>query len=151
MGLFLNRWRALRLLLALLISFSLLSAYIYLKSRPSYALYHELTRLELQQSQDLVGQLDVSAIEKRRYVRFRQLQGAGFNNQVRTALLTYHIHMLIKTLGLITGSRNSALPPSSSCIFPYLCVPTSSLARSWRTFIGTPVCLFARCHTQLDQ
>lgn len=95
MGLFFTRWRALRLLLALLLSLSLLSAYVYLKSRPSYAFYHEVTRLELQQSQELISQ--ARAHGKQKYVRFRQLQGAGFNNQVRSARLEDRLEIFALT------------------------------------------------------
>jgi hypothetical protein len=78
MRVFLTRWRALRLILALLLSISLVSAGLYLRSRPSYAFYHELTRLERESSRKWLSEVP----GKQRYVKFRQLQGAGFNNQV---------------------------------------------------------------------
>lgn len=75
--LFCMRWRLLRLLLALLLLVSLTAAYIFLKSRPSYALYRALDLAEVALSQDLIRQTS-----GKRYVLFKQLRGAGFNNQV---------------------------------------------------------------------
>jgi hypothetical protein len=55
-----------------------LTGYIYYTLRPPYALYDGLFQSELKDSQDLIRNTD-----QRKYVKFKQLQGAGFNNQVR--------------------------------------------------------------------
>lgn len=70
-----RRW--LRPLLAFVLSLSLLISYIYLKSRPSYELYKSLSENEFEQSRKLVQNS-----RENKYVLFKQLQGAGFNNQV---------------------------------------------------------------------
>ena len=50
--------------------------YFYLNTRPPYALYNQLDLQELHSSEQLVQS------EEKKYVMFRQLRGAGFNNQV---------------------------------------------------------------------
>lgn len=69
--------RLLRPFLAFVLSLSLLISYIYLKSRPSYELYKSLSENEFEQSRKLVRNS-----RENKYVLFKQLQGAGFNNQV---------------------------------------------------------------------
>lgn len=69
-----------RILLLFFLCTSLFLAYAYLKARPSYALYDRLNAQELFDSQRTA---DVQIHKgKARFVLFRQLRGAGFNNQV---------------------------------------------------------------------
>ncbi|RDB16754.1 hypothetical protein Hypma_002386 [Hypsizygus marmoreus] len=84
-----SRWRLLRPLLALVIIFSFFISYIFLKSRPSYALYNTLADDEIEASRKLIRNTRNS-----RYVLFRQLQGAGFNNQAQEILLFHHLALL---------------------------------------------------------
>ncbi|KAF9462281.1 hypothetical protein BDZ94DRAFT_1219994 [Collybia nuda] len=84
-----TRWRLLRPLLAFVLSVSLLISYIYLKSRPSYELYKSLSEYELEQSRKLVRNS-----RQNKYVLFKQLQGAGFNNQAQEILLFHHLALL---------------------------------------------------------
>ncbi|KAL0956710.1 hypothetical protein HGRIS_002832 [Hohenbuehelia grisea] len=84
---FCSRWRLLRAVLVIWVVGSLLASYIFLKTRPSYDLYNTLTRTELESSQKW---LQVHG-DKRKFVFFKQLQGAGFNNQVQEILLYHHL------------------------------------------------------------
>ena len=63
------------LLLVLLLT--LAASYAYLSFRPNYALYDALVDLELLSSRQTIANSSHS-----RYVLFKQLRGAGFNNQV---------------------------------------------------------------------
>lgn len=83
---YLNRWRAFRLLLALLIVSALSASYIYLWARPSYSTYVQVSQAERDQS---IALLDQS--EGKKYVLFKQLRGAGFNNQAQELLLYHHL------------------------------------------------------------
>lgn len=74
---YLIRPRLLRPLLGFILLLSLFSSYLYLKSRPSYELYKSLSENEVDQSHKRVQNSKES-----NYVLFKQLQGAGFNNQV---------------------------------------------------------------------
>lgn len=85
----LSRWRLLRLLLALLLCISLLAAYTFLKSRPSYGLYTALRDSEIKSSGRKIKQAD---FDRSRYVLFKQLRGAGFNNQVRSLVFFSMMH-----------------------------------------------------------
>lgn len=71
------RWRLLRLPVALIFCASILISYTYLKSRPSYKLYNTLAEQEIQHSRQFIRNNRES-----KYVLFKQLRGAGFNNQV---------------------------------------------------------------------
>ncbi|KAJ3546603.1 hypothetical protein NMY22_g1988 [Coprinellus aureogranulatus] len=65
-----------------------ISGYIYYTYyRPPYALYDELFRNELKESQGMIRNKG----EGRKYVKFKQLQGAGFNNQAQEILLFHHL------------------------------------------------------------
>jgi hypothetical protein len=66
-----------RFWLFLTLCWTLLLVYFYLKTRPPYSLYNQLNSQELGDSELLVK------IGRRKYVMFKQLRGAGFNNQVR--------------------------------------------------------------------
>ncbi|KAF8893386.1 hypothetical protein BD779DRAFT_1609766 [Infundibulicybe gibba] len=83
---FLWRWRIFRFLLFSAISTLCLISYFYLKSRPSYALYERLAEQEI-----LRSQTQIKTNPNQRYVFFRQLQGAGFNNQAQEILLFHHL------------------------------------------------------------
>ncbi|TFL07545.1 hypothetical protein BDV98DRAFT_647105 [Pterulicium gracile] len=87
-GLRLHRWRLLRCALAGLVVFSILASYIYLSVRPSYALYDRLHRSEVESANRF---LHDSANDQAKFVVFRQLQGAGFNNQAQEILLFHHL------------------------------------------------------------
>jgi len=76
-------WRILRPLLIFLF-FSLCSVfYIYHAYRPPTTLYMELVKSELELSRKLIHNE-----RGKKYVKFKQLQGAGFNNQVRNLFLS---------------------------------------------------------------
>lgn len=81
-----------------------LTGYILYTIRPPYALYDGIFQLEVKESQDSIRNTADS-----KYVKFKQLQGAGFNNQVRTFHLS-HRHLLILAL----GPGNPLIPPSRS-------------------------------------
>lgn len=73
-----RRWRLLRPLLLSLILVSVVISYIFLKSRPDSELYRKFFRQEVENSRS-----STRVDGDRKYVLFRQLQGAGFNNQVK--------------------------------------------------------------------
>ena len=79
----------LRWFLLLLIAFALAIYYAYLASSPNYPLYTTLTDLELISSRQLIANSSYP-----RYVLFKQLRGAGFNNQVQEILLFHHLALL---------------------------------------------------------
>ncbi|KXN90830.1 hypothetical protein AN958_03484 [Leucoagaricus sp. SymC.cos] len=72
-----------RFLLLLTFCSTLFLLYIYIRNRPSYTLYDELNTQELIESERL------AKTGRKKYVMFKQLRGAGFNNQVQDILL-YH-------------------------------------------------------------
>lgn len=67
-----------RYFLVLLAAAVLILLFTYLKYRPPYAVYNALTALELEQSTKSIN----TPNQQRKYVYFKQLQGAGFTNQV---------------------------------------------------------------------
>lgn len=83
------RWRLLRLPVALIFCASILISYTYLKSRPSYKLYNTLAEQEIQHSRQFIRNNRES-----KYVLFKQLRGAGFNNQAQEILLFHHLALL---------------------------------------------------------
>lgn len=76
-----GRRGCIRLLLISLVSITLSIFYWFLKSRPPDKLYEALFIAEEENSVDL---LEKHREGNLRFVKFRQLQGAGFNNQVRS-------------------------------------------------------------------
>ncbi|TFK74056.1 hypothetical protein BDN72DRAFT_834066 [Pluteus cervinus] len=77
-----GRWA--RPLIAFIAASSLLAGYVYLSVRPSYTLYKSLERLDPEHSHSVIK-------PSQKYVRFKQLQGAGFNNQAQEILLFHHL------------------------------------------------------------
>jgi hypothetical protein len=75
---FARRYLFLPLLLVLLFV-----THLYFNSRPNYAFYKTLSSLELAASRQLIKDAPSS-----KYVLFKQLQGAGFNNQVSQSVLS---------------------------------------------------------------
>jgi hypothetical protein len=75
-------WRLIRPLLIFFCA-TLLLFYIYTTYLPPGALYTRLFDAELRNSRKLIH--DVNKRDNK-YVKFRQLQGAGFNNQVNLFL-----------------------------------------------------------------
>ena len=73
-------WRLIRPLLVLICA-TLSLFYLYTTYLPPEALYNQLFDDELRDSQKLVRNE-----RGNKYVKFRQLQGAGFNNQVGPSL-----------------------------------------------------------------
>ena len=67
-----------RLLLVVLCSLGLFAGFLYRKYRPPWEFYRGLGTLELNESKSLLA----ASGSGERYVKFKQLQGAGFNNQV---------------------------------------------------------------------
>jgi hypothetical protein len=122
------RWRFLRLALFLLLLASTLVSYIYLSVRPSYALYDKLFSIEQEATADLIQDPKSHGA---RYVFFRQLQGAGFNNQVQEILLYHHLALSSSRIyvyqPLVWRSRGeSSLAPLSA----FLKGPTDNTAIS---------------------
>lgn len=85
-------WRIVRPLIVFLVLLSISISYIYLQSRPSYALYNTLTRI-----QDEESHKHVVNSRGKKYVMFKQLRGAGFNNQVRGRLFLRRNHRWAQT------------------------------------------------------
>ncbi|KAF9453966.1 hypothetical protein P691DRAFT_657332 [Macrolepiota fuliginosa MF-IS2] len=81
-----HRLTLIRIVLFVVLSTTLFLTYCYLKIRPSYGLYNQLNAQELKDSELIAKHGDGG---KRRYVMFKQLRGAGFNNQVQDIVL-YH-------------------------------------------------------------
>lgn len=127
------RWRLLRPLLAFILSVSLLVSYIYLKSRPSYELYTSLSEYELEQSRKLVQNSRAN-----KYVLFKQLQGAGFNNQASWQNVRSSQWYLISP----SGSGNIVVPPLGPTNVPCIRIPTTDMASARReldgSFVGFP-------------
>jgi hypothetical protein len=69
-----------RYVLVLFVILALAASYAYLAFRPNYALYDALADLELLSSRQTIANAPHN-----RYVLFKQLRGAGFNNQVCAA------------------------------------------------------------------
>ncbi|KAK0476662.1 hypothetical protein IW261DRAFT_1367446 [Armillaria novae-zelandiae] len=90
--------------------------YLYLSHRPSYALYTDLINSEIQHS------LHVSESSTKRYVGFKQLQGAGFNNQAQEILLFHHLALLTDRVYVYQPffwrPRNEPLPLSAFLLGP---------------------------------
>lgn len=74
--------RPTRLIFIFLAAFLFLSGFFYLKYRPPYEVYKALKVVELEESKKWVQQQTSTGSDKRKFVVFKQLQGAGFNNQV---------------------------------------------------------------------
>ncbi|KAF5328865.1 hypothetical protein D9619_011725 [Psilocybe cf. subviscida] len=79
------KWRAIRYFFLALIATALFAYYLYVSYRPPNDLYADLFNVETQASVDLPD------LSKRTYVMFKQLQGAGFNNQAQEILLYHHL------------------------------------------------------------
>ncbi|KAG5653431.1 hypothetical protein H0H81_000433 [Sphagnurus paluster] len=84
-----SRWRLFRVFLIFVVVLSLLVSWIYLKSRPSYTLYNILATHEIAESSRFIRNTP-----ENKYVLFKQLQGAGFNNQAQEILLFHHLALL---------------------------------------------------------
>ena len=82
------------------------AGFVYYTYRPPFSLYDQLFRSELKESQDAIH----NTVSDRKYVKFKQLQGAGFNNQVRETLIVSGWTDIDRRL---TGTRDSSLSPSS--------------------------------------
>ncbi|KDR75020.1 hypothetical protein GALMADRAFT_268566 [Galerina marginata CBS 339.88] len=79
-------WRVLRPLLFILFCVSVPVYYLYISSRPPLALYEDLFTSEAEASKNLIHNE-----RGNKYVKFKQLQGAGFNNQAQEILLYHHL------------------------------------------------------------
>ncbi|KAJ7725844.1 hypothetical protein DFH07DRAFT_896786 [Mycena maculata] len=119
-------------LLTLLLLFVLY--YVYHQFAPPYTVYDTLTQSELRESLALVEDRT-----PQKYVFFKQLQGAGFNNQVQEILLYHHLALLTSRVyvyqPLIWQPRRASLPLSaflpgvttgsiSAAIFDRVCPPS---------------------------
>ncbi|KAF7428097.1 hypothetical protein PC9H_007316 [Pleurotus ostreatus] len=85
-----HRWRSFRVLIAFLLLVSGVISYIYLSSRPPYTHYSSIDRFEFDTSERLFHE----AGKPGKYVLFKQLRGAGFNNQAQEILLYHHLALL---------------------------------------------------------
>ena len=121
MTLTLTKWYLIRLLLLFLFSITLLLIYSYTIFVPPGELYSQLFEAEVQDSKKLIYNE-----RGNKYVKFRQLQGAGFNNQVRPFSLENLLFIIT-----VSGTRDS--PFSSSCIanVSYLRLSAFDMASSW--------------------
>ncbi|KAF8160619.1 hypothetical protein B0H34DRAFT_653897 [Crassisporium funariophilum] len=79
-------WRLLRPLLCLLVCICLPLYYIRWTFRPPVQVYSNLFMTELEESKKLIHNE-----RSHKFVKFRQLQGAGFNNQAQDILLFHHL------------------------------------------------------------
>lgn len=115
----LNR-RILRLLAFVLFFFSVFLYFLYVWTRPPLALYNQLFDTETELSKKLIHNE-----RGNRYVKFRQLQGAGFNNQVFAYLYPF---LLYGCSSGYLGSRNIAVSSSRAANISNLCIPTHDMA-----------------------
>ncbi|CAL1712936.1 unnamed protein product [Somion occarium] len=140
-----------RLFLLTIFLLSLVAGYFYRKYRPPYGFYAELARRELTESRRLINGFG------HKYVKFRQLQGAGFNNQAQEILLFHHLALLTNRIyvyqpfmwrhrlelqplsGFLLGPTKGSL---SSALFEEVCPPeevrnvtinVEPYAEMWRT------------------
>ncbi|KAF9268666.1 hypothetical protein L218DRAFT_917602 [Marasmius fiardii PR-910] len=94
-----------------LVCCTLLVGYGYLSYRPPYRLYTESTNNEVQIARKFL-QEQVNP----KFVKFMQLQGAGFNNQVQEILLFHHISLSSSRIyayqPFVWRPRNEELPLS---------------------------------------
>ncbi|KAG7091062.1 hypothetical protein E1B28_010119 [Marasmius oreades] len=102
-----KRWR----FFLVLVCCTLLVSYGYLSYRPPYRLYTEFTNNEIQIARNfLKDQVNP------KFVKFKQLQGAGFNNQVQEILLFHHLSLISSRIytyqPFIWRPRNQELPLS---------------------------------------
>ncbi|KAH9484955.1 Strobilurin A biosynthesis cluster protein l1 [Psilocybe cubensis] len=80
-------WRAVKRITLFLVCVTLpVLYYLYYTFKPPVALYAELFDAELKASKTVA-----ETRGKDRYVKFKQLQGAGFNNQAQEILLYHHL------------------------------------------------------------
>jgi hypothetical protein len=110
----LAHWRLLRPLVALILCASILISYIYLKSQPSYGLYRTLAEQEIETSRKFIRNNRES-----KYVLFKQLRGAGFNNQVSSCPCASIVHNESDTFARRKKSCYSTIWPCRplACIF----------------------------------
>ncbi|KAK7045565.1 hypothetical protein VNI00_007397 [Paramarasmius palmivorus] len=124
--------------LALLGCSTILVGFGYFSYRPPYTLYSDLTTDELQAARNfLQEQVDP------KFVLFKQLQGAGFNNQVQEILLYHHLsqissriyayqpfiwrsrnHQRLPLSAFLPGPTKKAIPQS---LFEEICPPEAIL------------------------
>ncbi|KAF9010690.1 hypothetical protein BDQ17DRAFT_1234143 [Cyathus striatus] len=83
-------FRFLKFLAIVVICILAFVSYVYLKNRPSYTLYNNFTDAE---HADSLSEINNSH-DGKKYVYFRQLQGAGFNNQAQEILLFHHLALM---------------------------------------------------------
>ncbi|KAF4620441.1 hypothetical protein D9613_000245 [Agrocybe pediades] len=83
---FFINWRIVRPLLFICFLVTISLYYVYYTFKPPTALYNDLFVSETQASKDLIHNE-----RGNRYVKFNQLQGAGFNNQAQEILLYHHL------------------------------------------------------------
>ncbi|KAF8902942.1 hypothetical protein CPB84DRAFT_1678445 [Gymnopilus junonius] len=83
--LFLNR-RIFKLFFFIIFCFLLPLYFFHVSTRPPLALYDQLFATETELSKNLIHNE-----RGNRYVKFRQLQGAGFNNQAQEILMYHHL------------------------------------------------------------
>ncbi|KAF7361917.1 hypothetical protein MVEN_00536600 [Mycena venus] len=91
----------------------LFGLYFIYRQLPPYGLYNTLTQSEYRAS------LDLDDRNSKKYVWFKQLQGAGFNNQVQEILLYHHLARLTNRVYVFQpliwqrAPRHSPLPLSA--------------------------------------
>ncbi|KAJ7262197.1 hypothetical protein B0H12DRAFT_1104730 [Mycena haematopus] len=111
--------------------------YFIYRQLPPYSVYNRLTQSENRAS------LDVEGKHSKKYVWFKQLQGAGFNNQVQEILLFHHLALtanrvyVYQPLVWQRAPRHSPLPLSaflsgvtngtvSEAMFATVCPPSET-------------------------
>ncbi|KAJ6609895.1 hypothetical protein B0H10DRAFT_2063017 [Mycena sp. CBHHK59/15] len=102
----------LRLPALLLLAFLLFLYYLYRQLAPPYAIYDAFAQSESRTSFTHINDRNAD-----KYVLFRQLQGAGFNNQVQEILLYHHLALLTSRVyvyqPLVWQPRRASLPLSA--------------------------------------
>lgn len=124
-------WRAVKRLALVLVCITLpVLYYLYHTFKPPVALYTDLFASEVELSKTVI-----QTQGKDRYVKFRQLQGAGFNNQVR-----HRSGLKVVESGLICvvlGPRNTTVPSPGSADLESVCIPAAHMASTWRESNGS--------------
>ena len=86
MPLFSVNWRGCRTLLLAIIVLGFVSHYFYVDYKPPTALYDDFFQEETRKSEKLLHNNFGN-----KYVKFKQLQGAGFNNQVKLSCYEWNL------------------------------------------------------------
>lgn len=112
----------LRLAVLFVVLSAAISFFFYSKYRPPYELYNTLSLSEKLASTKFLN--NVPQVGARKYVFFKQIQGAGFNNQVGHCSNDASFDLSDTSF---KGARDTALPSPCSCDQQSLRLPTIRL------------------------